>query len=104
MVSSKLKESGPRAKGEKKMTTRKSKKTDDGTKPSNFDIRIPKALAEYLLKNGLLDNKCSIMCKEYGADNREPGDDDWIGITADDLDDDGKLDDDWKTFELWTMK
>jgi hypothetical protein len=63
---------------------------------TNFNQRITKEEAERLL---LLYGEFlpfEIMCKEYGQD------DDWIGLTPDDLDEDTLLlDDDCQTFEIW---
>ena len=56
---------------------------------TNFHVRIPKGYAEILLGEGSDD----VMCKEYGQDE------DWVGLTADDLDG-GELDEDYKTLEL----
>lgn len=54
-------------------------------------IQISKEAAESLVKRGM-----EVMCKEYGDD------DDWVGMTADDLDEEtGKFDDDYQTFEIW---
>ena len=63
-------------------------------KGENFDIKVTKSEAEYLLINNVLTD---IMCKEYGED------DDWIGVTKEDLDDNGKLDDDYTTLEIDTL-
>jgi len=64
-------------------------------KTTDFDIRISKKEAERILgEEKLSDDKFgSIMCKEYG------GDEDWQSVLTDDLDD-GKLDSDYKTFEI----
>ena len=70
------------------------------SRATNFDIRITRELAEYLLKNTEIDRKVSIMCKEYGMETREAGDKDWVGLCPDDLDENGKLDEDYKTIEL----
>ena len=65
----------------------------------NFDKRISKSLAEYLLVNDLIDDiNMSLMCKEY-ADSQ--GVSDWVGLTKEDLNEHAKLDDDYQTFELW---
>ena len=68
-------------------------------KATNFDIRITPAMALYILSMGL-DTKCRItlMCKEYGDDT------DWCELNADDIDEEGKLDDSWKTIEIWLSK
>lgn len=57
-------------------------------------IEINKEHAERYLK---LNNSIyfSIMCKEYGPDN------DWCEITKDDLNEDGTLDEEYQTFQLW---
>lgn len=74
---------------------------------TNFDLRITKQQAEELLrlsssrKNGTHGMGFEIMCKEYAEDNREEGDEDWIGLTEDDLNEEGELDSDYKTFELF---
>ena len=66
---------------------------------TNFDLRITKEQAEEILKKNLHEkNRFAVMCAEYGDDE------DWVGMEADDLDEDGKLDDDYQTFELWFEK
>jgi hypothetical protein len=60
----------------------------------SFDIKVTKSETEYLLLNNVLED---IMCKEYGQD------DDWIGVTKEDLDENGYLDDEYKTFEIDTL-
>lgn len=65
--------------------------------------RISKEETERLLQKWGYDLPFEIMCKEYGQDS------DWCGIYADDLYNEdgeedpehGKLDDDYKTFEIW---
>jgi len=50
-------------------------------KTTNFDLRIDKEQAIAFLKHNIFndDNLGVIMCKEYGED------DDWVGITTDDI-------------------
>ena len=61
-----------------------------------FDIKISKEEAEWLLKNEIIDD---VMCKEYGEDE------DWIGMTKDDFDEETqKFDDDYQTFEISTIE
>lgn len=76
-------------------------------KGTNFDYRIsPEEAARLLLDHGY-NLPFDIMCKEYGQDNREAGDNDWIGLTVEDLGEDENnpdnllLDSDWKTLETW---
>ena len=76
-------------------------------KATNFDIRISRELAEYLLKYTDIESSgVSIMCKEYGQESRgmDENDDDWTGLCSDDLDENGHLDDDYQTIELFTLK
>lgn len=96
---------------------------------TNFDLRITKEQAEEILVKKLdVEYGFNIMCKEYGADNNQCTCDmngcldcgqescgcggekyhadnceiyDWNSITSDDLDEDGRLDDDYQTFEIW---
>ena len=96
---------------------------------TNFDLRITKAQAEEILQKKLnVKYGFDIMCKEYGTDNLdctcgvdacldcgkercECGSEryhltdcevnDWCGITEEDLDENGKLGDDYQTFEIW---
>ena len=68
---------------------------DEYMKATNFDIRIDKETAEYLLANNSLKPTTGIMCKEYGEDE------DWVGLEPEDLHN-GKLDENYKTFELWS--
>ena len=42
------------------------------------------------------------MCKEYGQDNNDDPDA-WTGLTVEDLDEEGKLDEEWATLEMWFM-
>ena len=63
---------------------------------TNFDLRIPKPLAMYLIGSGLIDDNRNgvVMCKEYGDDR------DWVGIVHDDV----PLihdDDEYQTFEVY---
>jgi len=68
--------------------------TDDET--SNFDQRISKEEAERLLMLHGEFLPFDIMCKEYGQDE------DWIGLSPDDLDEDTLLlAEDYQTFEIW---
>ena len=67
-------------------------------KATNFDVRISRDVAEYLLKYDLLPPDADIMCKEYGED------DDWQGLTCEDLDENYKLWEKWQTFELSTLR
>ena len=70
-----------------------------GKKATNFTVRISHAEAVALLKAGIND---IIMNKEYGADNREPGEeDDWVGLSPDDLDTIEDDPDTYENFELW---
>ena len=62
---------------------------------TNFDFRISKDDAERLLHTPLNGYRYSIMCAEYGFDS------DWVGIESDDVDETGKLDSDYQTFEIW---
>lgn len=41
-----------------------------------------------------------IMARNYGMDNREEGDEDYIGLSPEDLEE-GSLDPDWGPFEVW---
>lgn len=68
---------------------------------TNFDIRITKELAEYLLQHDALNPRTEIMCKEYGMYTDQEGDD-WTAVYPDDLNEEGKLAEGYKTFELWT--
>lgn len=65
---------------------------------SNFDIRISRETAIDLLST-YPNLPFEIMCKEYGPDE------DWIGMTADDLEYGGRnkatLNDEYQTFEIW---
>lgn len=61
------------------------------SKGSNFDVRISREEAERLVKEGVF----VVMCKEYGQD------DDWCELCTDDLDENGLLDEDYLTFEIW---
>lgn len=65
------------------------------SRATNFDIRISRDVALYLLAHDCVDDaKVSIMCKEYGED------DDWVGVGNDDVE--VMLDDEsYQTFELW---
>ncbi|MES2409185.1 MAG: hypothetical protein V4509_02680 [Patescibacteria group bacterium] len=71
---------------------------------TNFDLRITKAQAEELLrlassrKGGTYGMGFEVMCKEYGDDEE------WVGMSESDLNDDGTLDDDYQTFELFFNK
>lgn len=63
---------------------------------TNFDLRICREHAIQLVKEGRED----VMCEEYGDDE------DWVGLTIEDLHDlegDGNLDlyEEYQTFELW---
>ena len=61
---------------------------------TNFSIRLTRDMAHQLISEG--DE--SVMCKEYGQDE------DWVGLTMDDLDPDTMLlDDDYETFESWCV-
>ena len=69
---------------------------------TDFHVAIDKTDAESILNAVQTDFNWEqfttivpIMCKEYGQDE------DWVGIEPSDLDEDGKLDEDWQTFELW---
>ncbi len=65
-------------------------------KATNFDTRITRAMAQRILFNGWHDKYgFDVMCKEYGDD------DDWVGLSMEDLDEDGGMDEDWETFEVW---
>lgn len=81
-----------------KVVTFQTKNGKEGTvavsKATNFDYRISKKEAERLLKEFGYDLPFDIMCKEYGPDE------DWVGVVEEDLNEDGTLDDDYKTFEL----
>lgn len=81
-----------------KTVTFQTKNGKEGTvvvsKATNFDYRISKKEAERLLKEFGYDLPFDIMCKEYGQDE------DWVGVVEEDLNEDGTLDDDYKTFEL----
>jgi hypothetical protein len=66
-------------------------------KATNFDIRIKKAEAVRLLREFGGRLPFDIMCKEYGDDPEN-----WVGLTAEDLDSDtGTLPDVYQTFEIW---
>ena len=60
---------------------------------TNFDVRLTRDMAIHLL----LEGDESVMCKEYGDDE------DWVGLTMDDLDENNLLDEDWVTFEYWSI-
>lgn len=70
---------------------------------TNFDIKISKEEGEFIIQESKQNDHfiwASIMCKEYWQDE------DWEEVNTEDLhDDEGnwnfKLDDDYKTFELW---
>lgn len=67
-------------------------------KSENFDFNISKNEAEYILlhpKEFKSYKPFEIMCKEYGED------DDWQEVWADSIREDGRLDDDYKTFSVW---
>ena len=68
------------------------------TEATNFHLRITPAEAEYILKE--YEASGFIMCKEYGQDNNEDPDA-WTGLEPEDLDEDGKLDEEWQTLEIW---
>ena len=72
---------------------------DLNVRTTNFNQRISKEEAERLLMLHGEFLPFEIMCKEYGQD------DDWIGLTLCDLDEDTLLlDDDYQTFEIWYDK
>jgi len=69
---------------------------------TDFHVAVDRADVEFMLNSIQTDfdweqftEFTPIMCKEYGEDE------DWIGIQPDDLDENGHLDEDWHTFELW---
>jgi hypothetical protein len=64
-------------------------------KATNFHYRITKKEAERLVKEHKYELPFDIMCKEYGEDE------DWVGMNIDDIREDGKFDDNYKTFEIW---
>ena len=70
---------------------------------THFDIRLDRPVVIDLMRQQLLpDNGWSIMCAEYGLDNREKDDEDWVGMEYEDFE--GDVDDipsDWETFEMW---
>lgn len=69
---------------------------DTDANTTNFDQRISKEEAERLLMLYGEFLPFDIMCKEYGQDE------DWIGLSPDDLDEDTLLlDEDYQTFEIW---
>jgi len=65
-------------------------------KATNFDVRITKEQAIYLLRNDCLTAGTSIMCKEYGDDA------DWVGLFKEDIDTIQGAE--YKTFELWNVE
>jgi hypothetical protein len=75
------------------------------TTPSGGGLPIPKEYAEAMLRAGWYDHKgLVLMCKEYGESQCEECEEActcWNGITPDDLNEDGRLDDDLQHFELW---
>jgi len=66
-------------------------------KPTNFDQRIDRETAIFLLENNLFndDGLGCIMCKEVGQDE------DWQSVTKDDLDVMKDTGGGLKTFEIW---
>ena len=69
---------------------------DLNDKTTNFNQRISKAEAERLLMLHGEFLPFEIMCKEYGQDE------DWVGLTPDDLDEDTLLlNRYYQTFEIW---
>lgn len=64
-------------------------------KPTNFDCRIDKHTALFLLEHKVFndDENGVIMCKEYGDTK------DWVGVTSDDID--TIMEPEYKTFEIW---
>lgn len=58
-----------------------------------FEFAITRLVAENLLVKHGYNLPFDIM-------RPWEGDDDWVGVTADDLDE-GKLDKDWEQFEIW---
>lgn len=63
---------------------------------TNYDIRISRKEAEFLLKHGILNDDTfgCIMCKEYGQD------DEWESVTSAELNEESHFDDDYETFEI----
>lgn len=69
---------------------------------TNFDLRISNEAAAKILRGrriglDLIPANMPLMCKEYGED------DDWCELTEDDLREDGTVDDDYKTIEIWAV-
>lgn len=69
------------------------------SEPEKGIYRITKADVERILNEAKTKGTepPEIMCKEYGED------DCWVGIYPEDLNDDGTLDEDYKTFEMWQV-
>ncbi|MES2277900.1 MAG: hypothetical protein V4592_17870 [Bacteroidota bacterium] len=65
---------------------------------TNFDIRIEKSEAQRLLAQFGYALPFDIMCKEYGDDSE------WVGLSPEDLDEKGLLNEEYQTFELWFPK
>jgi len=61
---------------------------------TNFAYRISKSEAERLF-NTYRKLPFDVMCKEYGDD------DDWVGMSIEDINEDNEFDDDYKTFEIY---
>ncbi len=83
-------------------------------KATNFDIRVSKETALDLIapidsRNGTRgtclaeEMRIDVMCKEYGLDNREEGDEDWVGIGPADWHTIAEGEE-YQTFELWIGK
>lgn len=74
---------------------------------NNFDFRITKKEAEYILKNiwEFENFSFDIMCKEFGENSTIWEDDEdnkiyWTWLHNDDLNEDNKLDSEYKTFDI----
>lgn len=64
---------------------------------TNFHWRIDRAMALEILWRMKDGEKMpfDLMCKEYGDDE------DWVEMKVEDLDENGNLDDEYQTFEIW---
>ena len=62
--------------------------------PTNFDFRIDRETAIFLIEHDCLKPHATIMCAEIGDD------DDWQEVNAECLID-GDLPEDYETFEIW---
>lgn len=80
--------------------------TLSATGTTSFDLRITREQAEAILrmsarfKGGTAGMGFDVMCKEYGEDNNDDPDA-WTGMAFEDLEEDGTLNGQYRTLELW---